>query len=143
MQYLKTALMVGSVALFTACGGGGGSSDPVEQVDPMTLKDGVSIIYHYPAEVCTSTLLREELQPSVPSISDLLIRVESNDVICATYGKTDGVNCQTQDMVLIDPNYEQYDTSCVIGFDLVNYTPTSNQLMEDIGFAAEFTLDAQ
>lgn len=141
MKKITTHLLAGTAVMFmTACGGGGSS----DTIDPMTLKDGVAIIYHYPAEVCTSDLLMDELQATIPEAENFLLRVESNDVTCATYGKTDGVDCESEDAaILIDPSFSEYDTSCVLGFDLVISTASSTQLMEDIALAAEFTLDAQ
>lgn len=132
----------------TGCGGGGSTSVPVDPVDPMTTRDGVFIMYHYPAEVCLSDLLLNELKITLPEATNWLLRVESNDVNCATYGKTDGVDCATEDYVLTDPNAIQYDTSCVVGFDLIlaksaKVIGDTPQWPENISLAAEFAMDAQ
>lgn len=143
MKQITSILLAGTSAMVMSACGGGGSSDPVDTTDPMTLKDGIVIIYHYPEEVCTSDQLIDELQATIPEAENFLLRVESNDVTCATYGKTDGVDCESEDAVLIDPSFLEYDTSCVLGFDLAVSTASSTQLMEDIALVAEFTMDAQ
>lgn len=157
MKNITTILLAGTASVvMSACGGGGGgSSDPVAPISPsdpvvvdtivvgeMNSKDGVAIAYHYPVEACKSDLLINELQTTVPNAENFLIQVASNDVTCATYDKTEGVDCHAEDSALIDPSYAQYDTSCVIGFDLAVGTTSSIQIMEDTALAAEFTLDA-
>ena len=138
-----------SVFLFVGCGGGS-SSDSTTPVDAMASKDGVFIVYHYPAEVCKSDLLLNELQITLPEAYNWLLSVESNSVTCATYGKTDGVDCETEDYILTDPTAGQYDTSCVVGFDIDTALLTKSakvigdaQWSEDVALAAEFAMDAQ
>ena len=143
MKQIIITLLVGVAAMVMSACGGGGSSDPVEPVDPMTLKGAVTIIYHYPAEVCTSDGLLNELQTTTPDAENFLLRVENNDVTCSTYGKTDGVDCVLIDTALIDPTFAQYDTSCVIGADFVASSTSTTQFMEDIALTTEFILDAQ
>lgn len=137
------------VLLLVGCGGGG-SSDSTTPVDSMASKDAVMIIYHYPAEVCESDLLLNELQIALPEASNWLLSAESNSVTCATYGKTDGVDCTTEDYSLTDPTAVQYDTSCVVGFDIDAALLTKSSKVigdahssEDIALAAEFAMDAQ
>lgn len=151
VKYLSygLAIVTASIIGLTGCGGGGSSTSvPVESVDPMTTKDLVAIIYHYPAEVCLSDTLLAELKAAIPEAINWLIRVESNNVNCATYGKTDGVDCETDDLVLTDPTAIQYDTSCVMGFDLLLAKSAKTigdnpQWTEDISLATQFAMDAQ
>ena len=155
MKQIITILLAGTAAMFMSACGGGSSSDPTTPVDPMVLKDGIAIIYHYPAEVCQSDILLNELQATVPEAENFLVRVESNDVTCATYNKVEGITdtegCMTEDAALTDPTFLQYDTSCVIGFD-INIPvakvskiteDTQPQWSEDIALAVGFALDAQ
>ena len=142
MKHITIILLAGTAAMFmSACGGGGGG-------DSSFSGEGVAIIYHYPAEICESDLLLDELEAAMPpEASNISTSVASNEVTCATYGKTDGYDCGTEDMVLLAPGegYEQYDTSCVISFD-VNIAAKiimDTQRSEDIALAAEFALDAQ
>lgn len=158
MKKIITHLIVGTAVMFMTACGGGGSSDPVDTTDPMTSKDAIAIIYHYPSEACTSDTLLNELELNLPEAENFLIRVESNDVTCATYGKTEAVSdtegCMTFDMITEDPMFSEYDTSCVLGFDLIvgttaqvskstADTTSTVQWTEDVVLATEFTLDAQ
>lgn len=152
----KKIILGAAVGVFLLVGcGGGSSSDSSIPVDPMVLKDGIAIIYHYPAEVCQSDILLDELRANVDGAENFLIYVESNDVTCATYNKVEGITdtegCMTEDAALTDPTFLQYDTSCVIGFD-INIPvakvskiteDTQPQWSEDIALAVGFALDAQ
>lgn len=147
----KKIILSAATGIFLLVGcGGGSSSDATTPVDPMESKDAIAIIYHYPAEVCQSDILLSELQANVPEAENFLINVESNTVTCATYGKVDGVTCETEDAALSDATFLQYDTSCVIGFDLnIAYAKslkvsgdTQPQWSEDIALAVGFALDA-
>ena len=152
----KKIILSAATGIFLLVGcGGGSSSDATTPVDPMESKDAIAIIYHYPAEVCQSDILLNELQANVPEAENFLVRVESNDVTCATYNKVEGITdtegCMTEDAALTDPTFLQYDTSCVIGFD-INVPvakvskiteDTQSQWSEDIALAVGFALDAQ
>ena len=152
MKQIIAMILAGATALFIgACGGGGGSSTPID--DGMTSKDAVFIMYHYPSEVCESNILLNELQIALPEAYNWLVSSASNSITCATYGKTDGVDCMTEDYALIDPTAIEYDTSCVIGFDIdtgLMYTKvigdTDNnapEWSEDVSLATKFATDAQ
>ena len=146
MKQITTILLTGTAAIFlSACGGGGSSSGGgTPPVDPMTLRDGIMISYHYPAELCESDTLRNELELQVPEAYNWLIRVESNSVNCGTYGKTESVSetggCMTIDIADYDPDALQYNTSCVVGFDLDTATAWSTA-REDIALEMSFALD--
>lgn len=146
MKKMKMMLLAGTVNFFTACGGGGGSSTPIID-DDMSSRDAVGIMYHYPAEVCESEELLNELKLAVPDAYNWLLSAESNSVTCATYGKIEGIDCEVE-----DTGFLEYDTSCVFGFD-IDVAPLSTksskvigdvpEWQEDVFLAAEFAMDAQ
>ncbi len=147
MKQITTILLAGTAAMFmTACGGGGssGGGGTPPPADPMTLRDGIMIAYHYPAEVCESNTLRDELKLQIPEAYNWLIRVENNSVNCGTYGKDESISdtegCMTIDMADYDSDALKYDTSCVVGFDFDTATEWSTT-REDIALEMSFALD--
>ena len=111
----------------------------------MTQRDAIIVFYHYPAEVCVSDDLRNELAVQVPEAYNWLIRVEDNSVNCGTYGKTEQVGdtegCVMMDMADYDSDALQYDTSCVVGFDLDTAAEWSTT-RDDIALEMSFSLDS-
>lgn len=129
---VAVALSIG----LTGCGGGGGGGDTI-------YGNGLAIIYHYPADVCLSPELEDYLNTVVPEAQNLDISVASNEVTCATYNKTEGIDCVTDDFALVNPDPNPYDvnTSCVIGFDYVYYTKQLS-VNEDIALEAIYSTEA-
>lgn len=113
--------VLSSAFMFVGCGGGrGGSSTPSSSVDPMTLRSGIFIFYHSPEDICLSGELTRDLAEA--GGRNIITRVESNNVNCATYGKVEAVvvggeACVLHDMIDFDPSYSSVATSCVIGLD--------------------------
>ncbi len=130
---------IGAIALVMAgCGGGGGGTSvgstpptpPVEPAPPAYTPGGpndammeehmIIIMYNYPVEVCRDPATKEKMEkslnfnPETPIV--VILQVESNDIDCGTYGRVyaDGT-CLQGDMSL-DPPFEEYDTSCVMGW---------------------------
>ena len=132
------AIVTASIIGLSGCGGGGGG-------DTVT-GSGLVIIYHYPADVCESPELLVYLEEFVPQAYNYDISVASNDVTCATYNKTAGIDCDTYDFAEDPDNPYQnpYDinTSCVVGFD---YTYSTKELSvnEDIALEASYAVEVQ
>lgn len=126
MKKITTILLAGTTAMFMSACGGGGSSDPVETVDPMTERDLIAIFYHTPEGMCEDAEFQSYLKDGLASegyvVDYYLFREETNNVSCATYGRANAIietgGCVTTDLVLEDPSFSVYDTSCVIGVDL-------------------------
>jgi len=136
MKKLKALLAIIAMSLIVGCGGGSSSSDPVapiEPVDPMTERDLIVIFYHTPTGMCEDAEFQSLLKDSLASdgyvIDYYLFREETNNVSCATYDRANEITetggCVTTDLVLEDPSFSVYDTSCVIGVDL---DPTAQPL---------------
>ncbi len=138
--------ILASAFMFVGCGGGSssGSSTPAPApVDPMTERNMINIVLHYPADICSSNYLQQELERQ--GGTNFIYRVENNNVNCATYGKPDGAtatgNCRVDDMTSVSSSYNQYDTSCVVGYDLP-IAQASSTIQEDIALEMSFALDA-
>ena len=93
---------------FTACGGGGSKGPSAREI--MSKKDGVVILYSYPADICSDSYTKKALERK-KSVKNVILQVESNDVTCDTYGKR-------YPMCDVSYDYISGDKSCVIGFDL-------------------------
>ena len=93
----------------TACGGGSGNnSSHQSKTEEISKREYVWITYHYPKDVCTSSILRGELQRI--GAKDIITSVVNGDVTCATYGKNnDNDECGT-----MDTGYYNEPT-CVVG----------------------------
>ena len=129
-------LSIASSALLLVGCGGGGNSTPI---DPMTERDAVVIFYHYPADLCNDAL-KEEISVYVPEATDLLTRVEIDNVSCETYGKTNATEeCTTFDFSLIDVSLIDVNTNCVVG---ANMPSPASVVSEDISIAAEISVEA-
>ena len=98
--------------LLSGCGGGGGGSDAAPSVtEQIKQRDAIVIAYHYPADVCVSDRLKEELRLS-SGARNIIVSVESSSVNCSTYGRSnDGVWCME-----INVATDSSDT-CVVGAD--------------------------
>ena len=148
MKKMSKILISGTIVLFFgACGGSSSGETGQVPADPMMQKDVVVIMYHYPKEICESDTMRSELEVNVPKAKNLLIRSESNDVTCASYGKreeeTAAGGCVTKDMSLEDSQFADYDTSCVIGFDIDPGNGMQPSVVKkDIVMQAGFVLDS-
>ena len=89
MKNLGLVTIATSVVLLTGCGGGGGSSDPLND------KNYVAILTNVPAGVCESTILANEL--SNVGLRDFITRETDNTTSCATYGKAnDNIECAVE-----------------------------------------------
>ncbi len=126
MTKVKALLAIIAMGFIVGCGGGGSSDSVVELVDPMTERDLIVIFYHSPTGMCEDPdfqqLLKDDLASQGYVIDYYLFREETNNVSCATYGSANDITatggCTTYDLVLDDPSFAIYDTSCVIGVDL-------------------------
>ena len=99
-------------------------------------------------EVCEGDELRNQIIYSLPEARNLLIRSESNNVTCQTYGKDEEVyetgGCYTEDMADYDSSLLEYDTSCVIGLDLDASRQTStydNKIDMQINIATDTIIE--
>ncbi len=118
-----------------------GSSAPVAPVNLMSERDCIVIFYHYPAKVCKSDLLLDMLKAKVPEAVNLLFHIESSNVSCTTYEKSNEITktegCAEKDMILKDSIYT-FDTSCVVGFDLAigsQMSAVKEKIVKGVGFA--------
>jgi len=104
--YLIFGLVIST--LLVGCGSGGSSSESA--VERISKRQHVIISYHYPEEVCNSSILTEQLQ-SIGFI-DIITLVTSENVDCRSYGKSnDGRECLIQDL-------KHYDKpTCVAGMN--------------------------
>ncbi len=125
MKKLNALLPIIATSFIVGCGGGSSNST----VDPMTERDLIGIFYHSPTGMCENVEFQNYLKDSIAAegyvIDYYLFREETNDVSCATYDRAEGITetggCMTYDLVLDDPNFSVYNTSCVIGMDLDPY----------------------
>jgi len=126
MKKFNALLTIIAMGFIVGCGGGGtGTITGSVVIDPMTERDLIEIFYHTPTGMCDDPDFQQYLKDELASqgfiIDYYLFREETNNVDCATYDRTNDINdgCLIFDLVdlLQDPNYEQYDTSCVIGVD--------------------------
>ena len=158
MKKLALAFGVAGMLLLSGCGGGGGGNAPAP-VDPMTQRQTVFVFYHFPEADCMSPDFQNYMynhmytymQGSGYQTVNYLFRVESNDVVCATYGKTNDFDqtggCVTQDTAIEFPENLQYKTSCVIGMDVVATAQASDiddqaLIVEDVkALATDYILD--
>ena len=110
-----TLTAITAAILISGCGGGSSGGSTPAPIDPMTQKDYIVIYKHYPAEVCTSTILHNNL--SDMGFYGIIQRVESNHISCADYGRSNNkTSCLESD------TYEyQYDTACVVGANSSTY----------------------
>ncbi len=132
MKKLNALIAIITISFIVGCGGGGTDTVTASTVvDPMTERDLIEIFYHTPTGMCDDPdfqqYLKDELELQGFIIDYYLFREETNTVSCATYDRTNQITetggCITFDLVelLQDPNYSQYDTSCVIGVDFAPY----------------------
>jgi len=144
----KLKVLVSVIAMsfvMVGCGSSGSSSgSSTPPVDPMSERQIISISLHYPAEVCEDAYVKSDFEAK--GYTNVMLRVENNSVTCATYNKVEGVtstgSCKVQDMVIaIGSSYSQYDTSCVLGFDLGTNTQVATT-QEDMTLNMSSTLDA-
>ena len=142
MKKLTALIAIIAMNFIVGCGGGG-SSDPVVDpiVDPMTERDLIVIFYHTPTGMCEDPTFQQFLKDGLASqgyvINYYLFREETNNVSCATYGRANDITaaggCTTYDLVLDDPSFSIYDTSCVIGVDLDPYAQPTTKTLKTVG----------
>ena len=126
-KYLNLVTLTILSPLLISCGG---TENITKNPNSMLTKDTVSIIYHYPEEACLSSLLISTLQRNVPNGKNFITSVETNNVNCSTYQHILGKDCSKRDMISEDIKYSKYQTSCVIGADVV--TNDDNYLFENM-----------
>jgi len=111
IKILKIAFIgFSALILLAACGGGSSSGGGGSSVSRMAEKDFVVVLYNFPEEACSSQKFYDLFKED-PRFRNPLIQVASNSVSCATYGKSKGVSCETDDL-----KYSG-NSSCVAGFD--------------------------
>jgi len=121
------ALAFGMV-LLSGCGGGGSKKESI--TEQISKRDDVMIIHGAKGGFCE--LVAENLKTSNdPELEakDFIIDTPPNTVNCATYNKTEGVNCEEDTLVnmldIVDPQSEDTDIefledpnkACVIGMN--------------------------
>lgn len=137
MKKLLLGLSVLLMLFIIGCGGGS-SSDDSTIVDPMTERDLIVIVYHTPPGMCEDVDFQNYLKDGLVSegyvVDYYLFREETNNVSCATYDRANEITetggCVTTDLVLEDPSFSEYDTSCVIGVDL---DPSAQPVVKNTG----------
>jgi len=88
--------------------GGVGSSTAV--TNQIKNREAITIVYNYPADICTSQTLLDELTNA--GATNIIASVESNYISCETYSRTnDGETCLELDLGEIN------NVSCVVGAD--------------------------
>jgi len=146
MRKITAIVLSGTAAFFlSACGGGSSDSTyiPVAPVpvDPMTERDLITIFYHTPDGMCEDVEFQDYVKEGLAAegyvVDYYLFREETNDVNCATYDRTNEITetggCVTTDLILQDPSFSAYDTSCVIGVDIdINAQPTTKYTEETL-----------
>ena len=92
---IKIGLIISFIAIeLTACGGS--TSKKESKTEQISKREYIAIIYHYPKDVCTSSVLREELQRM--GAKDIITSVGNRDVACEPYEKNNDNNeCGTMD----------------------------------------------
>ncbi|MCF6244773.1 MAG: hypothetical protein L3J43_07020 [Sulfurovum sp.] len=101
MKKLTLTSVVLGALLLSACGGS-------DDTDPMRAKKGIIIMELVQAGICETSAFRDELAQG--GLQDFITRETGTDTTCATYGKTERVNCR----------YVASNTgpvNCVIGFN--------------------------
>lgn len=101
----------------TACGGIGGSDGSSSSTNSQTKKvaerDYIMIFYHYPKDICESSLEQNlEFRGT-----DFIVFSETVDVNCETYGKSEGETCTTLDYASFSSDAKY---TCVIGMNRTN-----------------------
>jgi len=130
MKKLNALMAIITMSFIVGCGGGGtGTITASKVVDPITERDLIEIFYHTPTGMCEDPDFQQYLKDELASqgfvIDYYLFREETNTVSCTTYDRTNDINdgCLIFDLAILldDPNYLNYDTSCVIGVDFDPY----------------------
>ena len=104
----KTGLftLAAATLLFSGCGGGSHKESITDQIK----KRDIIVIFHaYPAEVCKSDELKQQIGQAA-SVANIVTAVEDNSVDCVTYGRD--YNTCTETFVGGYPN------ACVVGADV-------------------------
>jgi len=106
IKKLGLATAMGAL-LLSGCGGGGSSKSITEQ---MKERDAILIVHDYPAEVCTSQLLKDELAADIGA-TDIITSVEPNTINCGDYARNnDYISCGEE-------TFGGYPDTCVIGMN--------------------------
>ncbi|GIU01159.1 hypothetical protein TSL6_16650 [Sulfurovum sp. TSL6] len=147
MKKLNALLAIIAMSFMVGCGGGSGAgivSASGIAVDPMTERDLIEIFYHTPTGMCEDPDFQQYLKDELASqgffIDYYLFREETNTVDCTTYDRTNDINdgCLIFDLAILldDPNYLNYDTSCVIGVD---FDPNAQPVAKDTNIDASIS----
>lgn len=130
---LFTILFVTSI--FYGCNGDNTNEEETQThrkskttTDKLKEKDSILIMHNYPASVCVSQKLKNNLVSKEPKIKDILTHVEANTVNCKTYQRSnDGITCLVR---TIDNDSTQ---ACVIGYNLkINTMVDTEAILSDL-----------
>jgi len=127
LKISKLSFSIAIVSLFIACGSGGGSSSSSSEskTEKISKRQYVMISYHYPKEVCNSSVLKESLESM--GFTDIVNLVTNDYVDCQSYGKSnDGRECLIQDL-----NYYNEPT-CVGGMNHSTRKSYKSNMTNDI-----------
>ena len=106
LKKLTLSTIVLSALLLNGCGGG--SSTKADSIkEQLEKRDYIAIFHEYPAAVCTSQRLKDELAKK--GFSAIITSVEDNSVSCGYYGRRNGGASCSEELLGGYPN------ACVIG----------------------------